>query len=282
MKCLFVLFAMFFVMCSFVSADSFSYVGMEESLSLSDYYEYMDGALVSSLYEADYFDAGSRFHLASTPVYAQDLGGGGSGDESESLPGRINDARKHIELMPMAGYTFGGTFDDNVNDDDLDIDESSSYGFRVAYDSVYDSHFAGYNTQIEFIYSKQETEVTSDGLFPDDALFDMDISYYHIGGTIFMNKNSKVEPYFNGSLGLTTFDPDESSADSLTRFSMGFGGGVRYFPIERLGLCLGARGLVTFVDSEFSSYSESGGAHVEIESDTLWQFQIYGGLVFVF
>jgi hypothetical protein len=77
-------------------------------------------------------------------------------------------------------------------------------------------------------------------------------------------------------------DPEDSGVDSLTRFSMGIGGGVRYFPVKRVGLYTGIRGLVAFVNSDIHVRSQSQNTVVVIEGDTLWQFQVYAGLIFVF
>jgi hypothetical protein len=63
---------------------------------------------------------------------------------------------------------------------------------------------------------------------------------------------------------------------------MGFGGGVRIFPLQRLGIYTGARGLVTFVNSQIEAYSGSKGSYVKIEADAVWQFQVYAGLIFAF
>jgi hypothetical protein len=49
-----------------------------------------------------------------------------------------------------------------------------------------------------------------------------------------------------------------------------------------VGLYLGARGLVTFVNSEIEAYSSSQGSYVRIESDAIWQFQVYAGLIIAF
>ncbi|MHC4693863.1 MAG: outer membrane beta-barrel protein [Planctomycetota bacterium] len=215
----------------------------------------------------------SRFHFTSLQTLS--VSRVSDGDKSTSgSTSRIADPRKHFELTPMWGYTFGGKFEDEENDETIEIAEESSFGFRFAYD--YSSY-----AQIEFVYSLQETELTGGDLFPRDALFDLDVHYFHIGGTLLWGQE-KWQPYFTGTVGLTHFDPEDSGIDSLTRFSMGFGGGVRYFPLKHVGLYLGARGLVTFVNSEIEAYSSSQGSYVRIESDAIWQFQVYAGLIIAF
>ena len=159
--------------------------------------------------------------------------------------------------------------------DIIKIEDESTLGFRLAYDYEY-------NSQIEFLYSHQETKVSTGDLFPREASYDLDVYYYHIGGSLFWDRGSELEPHFTGTMGLTYFNPEDSGVDSLIRFSMGFGGGVRYFPVKRVGLYTGVRGLVTFVNSDIKVYSGSRGSYVIIKADDVWQFQVYAGLIFVF
>jgi hypothetical protein len=183
-------------------------------------------------------------------------------------------ARRHLEIVPFSGYQIGGKFEDEETDTDLEINDSSTWGFLVDYD--FSRH-----SQIEFYYSHQETELSSGGLISDDDLFDLDVDYYHLGGT-FIWRGNKLEPYMVGTLGLTRFDPESSEANSMTRFSFGFGGGVRYFPIKRVGMYLGGRAFVTFVESDYTYRSDDDGTTIRIESNALWQFQFMAGMVIVF
>jgi hypothetical protein len=206
------------------------------------------------------------------------LSSGITGDSIAGRPpqdeGRIQGPRKYIELSPFVGYTFGGRLEDEETDEKVKIKDASSYGVRVAWDHQRYS-------QIEFLWSHQETELSDNGPLPEDTMFDLDVDYFHIGGTIVWNQG-KVEPFFSGSLGLARFDPEDSGLDTETRFSLGFGGGVRYFPTKRLGMVLGARGFVTFFNSEWEVTSDSEGTTARYEADALWQFQVYSGLVLVF
>ena len=274
MKNLIIMFTvfLFFWMSKYASADEFITSNFEFS-TFETAFENVEMKNKTDFSFADSSINTSRLHfisLAALPTGEVDSGG-----KSTYVSSSQNASpRKYLELTPMWGYTFGGKFENEENDETIKISEGSSFGFRMAYDYEH-------NSQIEFLYSHQETELTGGDLFPKDALFDLDIDYFHIGGSLLWGKD-KWQPYLTGSLGLTHFNPEDSGIDSLTRFSMGFGGGVRYFPTERLGLYLGARGLVTFVNSEIEAYSGSEGSYTKIEADTLWQFQVFAGLVFVF
>jgi hypothetical protein len=217
-------------------------------------------------------DPEPRFRLYSSSIASSqnDAGSSGSFSSVQSSTGY----RKHLHLVPFSGYQIGGEFEDELTETDLEISDAATAGFLVNYDYSKSS-------QIEFYYSHQETELSSGGLTVDDDLFDLDVDYFHIGGTMKFGEDKWV-PYVVGTLGLTRFEPDESQADSLTRFSLGFGGGFRYMPIQRLGIYLGARAFVTFIDSDYVYVSEGGESTLLISSDTLWQFQFMAGVVFVF
>jgi hypothetical protein len=198
------------------------------------------------------------------------------GSAGENLtPMSSNKVFQHrLEIAPYSGYQIGGKFEDEETDVDLEINDASTWGFLVDYN-------LNRHSQIEFYYSHQETELSSGGLISDGDLFGLDVDYYHIGGTL-ISRGNKLEPYVVGTLGVTRFDPETSEASSMTKFSLGFGGGVRYFPIKRVGLYLGGRAFVTFVNSEYTYRSDADGTTLEIESDVLWQFQFMAGAVIVF
>ena len=179
-----------------------------------------------------------------------------------------------LEIVPYTGYQIGGRFTDEFTDTTLELADASTWGFLVGY------NYTRYS-QIEFYYSHQETELSSGGLIGSDKLFDLDVDYYHIGGT-YKFDHGKWEPFAVGTVGLSRFDPKSSEASSLTRFSLGLGGGVRYFPIKRVGLYLAGRAFVTFVESQVWVSGGSGGTTIAIASNTLWQLQFMTGAVIVF
>ena len=77
-------------------------------------------------------------------------------------------------------------------------------------------------------------------------------------------------------------DPDLSSADSENNFSIGLGGGVRFFPTERLGLYLAGRGFYTFIDTVVRGTSGPGGTTVAVRADGILQGLLQAGLILRF
>jgi hypothetical protein len=179
-----------------------------------------------------------------------------------------------IEITPFYGYQFGGGFEDEETGKDYDLSGGPCVGGMV------DFH-VNEISQVEFYYSHQETELEAGRPFPSSSFFDMDVDYYHLGGTLLLS-DEQLQPFVVGTLGLTHLSPEPSAFGSLTRFSLGFGGGVRYFPTENLGLYLAGRGLYTFVEGDTHITIESGTSTIRIEANGLWQAVLQAGAIFRF
>ncbi len=197
--------------------------------------------------------------LAVTPVAA------------EEKPSRF-------ELTPFAGYQFGGEFELEGSDTELELDEAQSFGLIFNMDIDADR-------QYEFYYSRQETELDNKGLFLNEPVLDLDVEYLHVGGTVAFAGDS-VRPYVVGTIGLSRFDPQGSGLDSETFFSFSFGGGAKFFADKRVGLRLEGRFFATLIDSDSEIFCRSGAdtnfCAVKVDGDLLLQWQAMAGLVFRF
>jgi opacity protein-like surface antigen len=181
-----------------------------------------------------------------------------------------------VEFTPFYGYRFGGRFEDAGTGERLEIDDSSAWG------GILDIRWTD-ATQLEFYFSRQQTELRSrDGLFAGQKLFDLNVDYYHLGGTYVFLDNDPWQPFAVATVGATYMDPDVAGGRSLTRFSLGIGGGVRYFPIRNLGLYLAGRGIFTFMGGDTLFRSEGGQLTIRVDSDGLWQAELQAGLIFAF
>jgi len=134
---------------------------------------------------------------------------------------------------------------------------------------------------LEFFFSRQETELKSDeGLFAGHTLFDLDVDYYHIGGT-YLILDGPWQPFVVGTLGVTSLNPSASDTDSLTR-SRSVSAVACEPPHQASGLVPRRSGFLTFIDSEVLWRSESGATTIAIDANGLWQFQLQAGLIFAF
>jgi len=180
-----------------------------------------------------------------------------------------------LQITPFYGYRFGGEFEDAHTGARLKFRDSASWGGILDVRTSPETH-------LEFYYSRQETELRRDeGLFASTTLFDLDVDYYHLGGTSGL-RYGPWEPFVVATVGATHLAPAPPGTDSLTRFSLGLGGGLRFFPTKHLGLYLAGRGLFTALEGDLAYRSESGDTTLRIDSDGFWQVEFQAGLIFAF
>ncbi|MCU7906466.1 MAG: porin family protein [Candidatus Thiodiazotropha sp. (ex Epidulcina cf. delphinae)] len=176
-----------------------------------------------------------------------------------------------LEFSPFTGYRFGGSFEDSGSDNSLDVDDTAGWGFTV-------SQTASKTTRYEFLYSHQDTSL-ADSTDPNNA-FDLDIHYLHLGGAVDVYQD-RFTPYITGGLGMTFMNPGHRGYDDETRFSMSVGGGLKWYPTERLGIRFEMRGYSTLVNSNGSLFCD-GGCNLQINGDIFPQFETNLGLIFRF
>jgi hypothetical protein len=180
-----------------------------------------------------------------------------------------------VEITPFYGYRFSGDFEDAETGDRFDFDDASCTGgmLDIALSEM---------TQFEFYYSHQDTELRFDsGLLRGESVCDLDVDYYHVGGT-YIVVDDRWQPFVVATVGATHLSPDFSGKGSLTRFSLGIGGGVRCILSEHLNVYLACRGLFTFVGGDTLIRSDESGLTVQIDGDGLWQGELQAGLTFAF
>jgi opacity protein-like surface antigen len=187
-----------------------------------------------------------------------------------------------FEITPFAGYTWGGEFNDSVTGATLKVDETSNYGIMLDINLV-DNNQEG-QSQIELYFSRQATQLRTDtGTFTGNPLFNLDIEYYHIGGTYCIDSDSgKVIPFVVGTLGVTHMVPQGPGLDDLTKFSLSLGGGVKLFATDRIGLRLEGRWLGTLFNGSGSAFCTSGTCAINVQGDVFSQFVANAGLIIAF
>lgn len=185
-----------------------------------------------------------------------------------------------FEITPFAGYRTGGEFEAQVQETgerrNVDVEDGGSWGIDLGL-------YRDPNGIYELLYSKQSTGIDS-----SDATLgriDVDTEYFQFGGTLFFPDENWFIPYLSLTIGATRFDAD-GGYDSKTRFSGSLGGGVRLPFNDRVAATLGARGYLTFVDSDTDilCISDAEGADCLLRSSgsTYFQAEAQLGLTVVF
>jgi opacity protein-like surface antigen len=149
--------------------------------------------------------------------------------------------RHAIELTPFGGSRFGGVIDLNSGPFDfLTIRSTWDYGASLAVDVVP-------HVQAEFLWNHQPTVLSGHSFTfgTTTRLSQATLDMYQWGVLIpILRPESKVQPYFAGGLGFTHFIAHSGGTNILpfeNRFSYNMGIGVKYFPLQHLGLRLDAR-----------------------------------------
>jgi len=186
--------------------------------------------------------------------------------------------RRTVEVTPFGGSRFGGVVDLNSGPADfLPIRSTWDYGAMMDVDLVP-------HVQAEFMWDHQPTVLSAHDFDTGTTsrIGQAALDFYQWGILYsFLRPESKIQPYVAGGLGFTHFSAKVNSMDVLpfeNRFSYNIGGGVKYFPVEHLGLRLDVRysptrttsslGLVCdffgCFPAEVANYAQQGEANVGV------------------
>lgn len=183
-----------------------------------------------------------------------------------------------FELTPFAGYRLQGDFDASSSDGafgdlNVEVEEGGFYGaiFGIPLNRSW---------SIELLANRQESSfIIDEGLFdPEDDLGDVTLTYAHVG-LLFQWGYGQVNPFITGSLGLARIEPEFDELDADDRFSTSFGGGVKIFLADNIGLRLEARGYWTDLDTDFEDDDRFDRYD---EGDGLFQAEGSVGLIIAF
>lgn len=172
-------------------------------------------------------------------------------------------------------YRDGGKFQDNDSSKSFSLHQSNATSLIL-------TKAINLTQTVEFTYSFQNTELRSDNM----KLFDVDISYFHLGGTKQISKNDNAEFYGLGGIGATYFSPD-SDLSSETKFSLSLGLGGKYDLSERLVLRGDVKVFSTLIDSGSGIFCGGstegvGGCSVFVSGSAVNQFEAGIGLGYKF
>lgn len=180
-----------------------------------------------------------------------------------------------LEITPVAGYRFGGSFDIQESDDAYEMEDSS--GFSLIF-NLRDQA----NTQWELIYSQQNGTAELNSASALQSRVGVDIQVLQIGGT-YQGPGTRARPYVAVTVGGTRFDTD-SGNDSF--FSGSIGVGLQIMPDARIGIRLEARAYGTLTDSDTDIFCRTGPdlnvCAVQVDGEIFSQIETFAGIVFRF
>jgi len=176
-----------------------------------------------------------------------------------------------FELAPFYGYRIGG----ELEDVDVNADDSAAYGVSFGI-SIND------NSQIEFLYSHQGTEVDLDDfqVTGQEIQLDVDLDHWLLGWLV-QGSDDQIKPFFSFHAGILDINPD--GADGEDYFTWSLGGGAKIYVSDVIGFRLAARFDFTYVDSDSAVYCNwYGYCFTGTDADYFNQTEFTAGLIFKF
>lgn len=180
-----------------------------------------------------------------------------------------NSANYNFEISGLAGSTVGGDVHPLVDGVDASVDNGGAYALIV---DLREGRKRDALLQYELFVGELNSEVKLSG--DTTGEYDLRARYFHFGGTYEFNQ-SDLRPYVAATIGLTNLDSE--STGSQNDWSMGFGAGMKWFPLTWFGLRLDARAFGTFHDGTTNIVCD-GGCSAGLTGDMWWQSMVSGGV----
>ncbi|MEK6253845.1 MAG: hypothetical protein N2B05_04015 [Gemmatimonadales bacterium] len=181
-----------------------------------------------------------------------------------------------VELTPFVGYMFGGEV--NVWNGSMSVKDDMNYGLVLDF-------VLNRNTDLEASSTRRDTELVYDEwLVGKRPIYTTSVNVWQFGGQYRFNPTETVRPFISGTLGITHYsvgdqlDADAPQMSSETFVSMVFGGGVKIFPSERIGIRLAGHLYSTILSSGSGFWCGTGGCGVGLSGWGFWQGDVQAGL----
>ena len=176
-----------------------------------------------------------------------------------------------LDLTLLQGTQGGGRLQHIVTEENLQFDTTPVQALVIGAPS------SGFQ-DLELFYSRQQTSLEEGGTqVPSNQLFDLDVHYLHLGGTVLSERWYGLQGFLSGGLGVSHFSPSLSGAEAENRTSMSVGLGARWMPTQHIGLRLEGRLFGTLFNSNTRIFC-SGGCSFSVNGDLLTQHAVFAGL----
>lgn len=186
-----------------------------------------------------------------------------------------------VQLFPFAGYTFQDKF--YLYEGDGKISDGMTYGGSL-------TAILGMFNAVELTYSRQDVECSGTYYYYDSrgrytSVSDQTaaaMNYVFIGGSrLFpIPNNDKLNMFTGLDLGVGWLVPSEDQYSTVTKFSMGIKGGMKYMFSDKIGIRLQANLNFPVTNLGAGVMFGSGGASAGVTGYVpILQFGFNGGLL---
>jgi hypothetical protein len=174
-----------------------------------------------------------------------------------------------VEITPFGGYRFGGDFFELLTGRPVDADGAPAVGVIVDV-PLHEG------LQFEALFTHQDARITVPSLVGPPSRWQIDVDHLQAGG-LQEYADGPVRPFATGMLGLTRYS---GVGDSEVRFTVGAGGGLKLFPVSKVGVRLGSQVFATFVHTDAQVVACSVGVcFVHLHADIVWQIEFTAALI---
>lgn len=182
-----------------------------------------------------------------------------------------------FEIAPFVGYRTGGSFTvEGEEAQKIGLEAGPAIGFTAG---------VGLNEswQIEFLWSRAASEISQrePGFgSPGQRIFDSEVDQFHVNLLWqYGLAQDRFRPFLFGGLGATHFGAEEGFS-SETRFSLGFGGGIKYFFANAVGIRLQGRVIPSLMQADSDIFCTRFYCYRVWEDEYLVQGELNVALVF--
>ena len=200
------------------------------------------------------------------------------------LPFAAEAQERRFEIAPFVGWRQGGELVDDPTGLAIDLESGTAFGFTadIAVTPTLQVEFLWSHTKSDFNIGLDFGDIVPPVEFPLSAVY---VDYFQ-GGLLYQwnLSNPDLKPYVVGTLGATVFTPELENLDTVTSFSWGVGGGVKYFFGRNFGVRAEYRLLSTRTDFVGTDVwcTPFGFCYRLTTKQNLWQSQVAAALVVAF
>jgi Outer membrane protein beta-barrel domain len=180
---------------------------------------------------------------------------------------------QELELTPTVGYFWAGKL--RTYDGELRLGEGISYGLTLNYALAPGTLFEAFWT-----ISKTDATFFEYGFNDFTDGFNLTTNYIQFGVIQEMNYGEAFRPYGVFTAGTTIFSPEFSG--TYWQFSLGLGGGLKYYVSDRIGIRVQGRFLLPVYFRGGGIWCGTGGCGYGLSAGTaIAQGDVTAGLIFV-
>jgi hypothetical protein len=186
---------------------------------------------------------------------------------------------QYVDIMPYGGYQFATHVDVwyQTSSGRLRIKPAGNYGLGIDFVLPYE------DISITASFSNAQSYITFQESFQaEEELFDASQQYWMFGVSKEVDMD-KIRPFGGLILGWTTVnpnDPDHPERSNLTKFTIGFRGGLKVFLTDRIGLFARARLLLPVQWGGTGVWFGGGGSGISLSAgSSIVSGDVGGGLI---